>query len=101
MCLPLIHLQVKRPCLQYNVQNKGSFLSVISSSNLIGWHTMCENKKTYRKVALFRHKCMILYWCISLHMVKPDVGHKKKKNMAMAADVGGPLAIFCDFIESV
>lgn len=25
MCLPLIHLQVKRPCLQYNVQNKASF----------------------------------------------------------------------------
>lgn len=41
--------------------------------------TLCLRKKySYRKVDLFRHKCMILYWCISLHMAKPDVGHKIK-----------------------
>lgn len=33
-------------------------------------------------------------------MAKPDVGHEKKMNMEMTADVG-PLSIFCGFIESV
>lgn len=41
--------------------------------------TLCVRKKnSCRKVALFRHKSMILYWCISLHMAKPDAGHEKK-----------------------
>lgn len=80
MCLPLIHLQVKRPCLQYNVQNKASFFKChlfVQSDWLT--HYVWE-KKTYRKVSLFRHKCMILYWCISLHTAKPDVGHKKNEH---------------------